>query len=93
MTKSTVPIFKIFLQTPNNAWFITVPTISLIGDFISMTINYEGLDILKSWAAYDCMNGETIMDSEKSLGEWMALNPSINGIDMEIIIKEVIFWQ
>jgi len=90
MTNSTGAIYKISLKTPNNDWFITVPTISLIGDFISMTIYYEGLDILKSWGAFDCMNGDVIMDSEKSLAEWMALNPSVNGVDMEIIIKEVI---
>ena len=90
MTIATGPTYKIFLKTPNNAWFVTVPVISLIGDFVSMTIYYEGLDILKSWGAYDCMNGEIIMDSEKSLGEWMALNSSINGIDMEILIKEVV---
>lgn len=80
-------VFAMYLKTPNNEWYLTIPKISIIQNFIDMTIQYESLDITKTWIAYDIYN-ELQMNGTNSLLEWEESHNSPNRINIEMEIRE-----
>lgn len=85
----TGEVFLLFIKTPNNNWNLIVPRISIIQDFINMTIIYESLNPTKVWGAFDTYNNLQ-MTGNNSLLEWESTHNSPNRINMEMEIKEIV---
>lgn len=86
MTIKTGKTVRLFLKTPNNFWVIDVPAIMTIGDFISMTIYYEGLNPTNTWGIINTLKNNEILPHEQTLSQYIG-NEDL--IQLELEVKEL----
>lgn len=83
MTEKTGESIRLSLTTPNNFWSLDVPTIMVIGDFVSMTVYYEGLNPSLNWGIINTLENNEVLPNEQTISQYIS-NKGLIQLELEI---------